>query len=371
MKNIILSAITILVATGLTLVGFEGIRSLTKGGKPHVSLTYRALTLANLAGSGTTETTGAYAAYFADASELAALVPLIRDEAVGLGNVPFGEVRTEEAAINTVTNGCPALKPNLRKTAFFLRTPAFNPFDPPTVFFDQGKALSPKLADFFDRYGERRVTMTTNEAGERTTLPPTKSAKKVLVAGDSVAFGAMIDDSETIASQLQRHDPEREYVNLGVGGADAEAIVCRLEDVASRYAGTVDEILYVYSENDLHPDRPYGTSEALIGWLKGFAASQGIAKVTVVFAPYIYLASPQTTRFNGYRGGDYPYRGEERLALRGLVESAGFRWIDLGEMYRQAVIDGKSQFAFFSLYADHAHLSPVGVRRFVDVYRAD
>lgn len=366
MKKGLLSAFAFALVATLTLALLEGGYSLVKGKKPHLSVTYQALTLLNLTGGNTEGAEGAYAEYFADPDALSAMIPLMRAAAVGLGNTPFAEAKTDAAAINTVSGGCAALKPNLHKIAFFLRTPAFNPFDPPTVFHDSGAALDPRLADFFDRYGKRRTSLTTNAAGERVTLPVVERPRKVLVAGDSIAFGAMVDDGETISSQLQARDPQRQYVNLGIAGIDAEAIICRLQQAAERYKGAIDELIYVYCENDFKPARPYGTADQVIDWLKGFAARQRIGKVTVVFSPYIYLVSPETTRFSGYIGATYPNHARERATLARLVKAAGFGWVDIGQIARAAVAEDETQFGFFRLFVDHNHLSPEGIHLLVD-----
>jgi len=205
MKRLLLSGVAFVLIAALTLALLEGIYSLAKTKKPHLSVTYQALTLLDLAGGNAGGVDGAYAEYFADPATLSAMIPMMRDSGVGLGNTPFADTMTEEAAVNTADGACTGLKPNLTKTAFFLRTSAFNPFDPPTVFHDVDAQLDPALQDFLDRYGKRRTSLTTNAAGERVTLPSVDSPRKVIVAGDSIAFGAMVSDDETIASQMQYH----------------------------------------------------------------------------------------------------------------------------------------------------------------------
>jgi hypothetical protein len=366
MKKFVMAGAAFAVVAALTLALLEGGYSLAKGKKPHLSVTYQALTLLNLTGGSAGGAKGAYAEYFSDPATLAAMIPRMRAAAVGLGNTPFADTMTEEAAVNTEDGDCTGLKVNLRKTAFFLRTSAFNPFDPPSVFHDVDAKLDPQLEDFFARYGKRRTSLTTNAAGERITLPAVEHARKVLVAGDSIAFGAMVNDDETISSQMQARDVDRQYVNLGVAGIDAEAIICRLEQAAKRYAGAIDELVYIYCENDFKPARPYGTSDQVISWLRGLAAREGIGKVTVVFSPYIYLAAPEVTRFSGYIGATYPNHAPERDELARLVREAGFRWIDIGDMARAAEAEEKTQFGFFRLFVDHNHLSPEGTRRLID-----
>jgi lysophospholipase L1-like esterase len=366
MKKILLSGLAFLFIGALTLALLEGIYSLAKTKKPHLSVTYQALTLLNLAGGNAGGAEGAYAEYFSDPANLSAMIPMMRDAGVGLGNTPFADTMTDEAAINAADGKCTGMKPNLRKSAFFLRTSAFNPFDPPTVFHDVDAKLDPVLQDFLDSYGKRRTSLTTNANGERSTIPAVDRPAKVLVAGDSIAFGAMVSDDETIASQMQARDGARQYINLGVAGIDAEAIICRLEQAAQRYKGAIDELVYVYCENDFKPSRPYGTPDQVIGWLKEFAAREGIAKVTVVFSPYIYLAAPEVTRFTGYIGATYPNHTAERAELARLTREAGFAWVDIGDLAREAIEQEKTQFGFFRLFVDHNHLSPEGTRRLVD-----
>ncbi|MEX0923869.1 MAG: SGNH/GDSL hydrolase family protein [Rhodovibrionaceae bacterium] len=367
MKKVVTSLLAVLIVTMVTLFTLEGIYSLVRDDELHTSVTFQAINLGKRALGYEKELVGAYEPMFSDASDLGDLVPKIHEAGIGIGNAPFPEAKSEAAAVNIVVDGCPTLKPNLNKTAFYLRTNAFNPLDPPSIFHDQGQVFEPELAEFFERYGGRRVSMTTNADGERTTLPRVESERKVLIAGDSVAFGALIDDSETLASQLQARGRSRQYVNLGVAGSDAEEVICRLQKATeARYDGQIDELIYVYCENDLKYKRPYGKPEDAIAWIRDFAQRQGIEKVTIVFSPYVYLAAPEVTRFRGYDGGTYPHRVEGRQALKAEVEKAGFNWIDVGEIARQAIEESRSQFGFFPLYTDHNHLSPEGTRRLAD-----
>jgi hypothetical protein len=309
---------------------------------------------------------GTYAPYIADARELADLVGQFVEAGVGVGNTPYMESETDRAAMNTRADGCHRPKPSQYKIAFFLRSPLFNPLDPITVFYDADQKLDDRLAAFFARYGNAPIFMSTNAEGERTTLPVVERPRKVVIAGDSVAFGAMIDDADTIASQLQARDPLRQYVNLGVAGTRADHIVCRLEAEVARYAGQIDELIYVYCENDFNPKFPYGTPEEMVAWLKDFAAREKIAKVTVVFAPYIYTIAPEVTRFDGYAGAVFPQRAREREVLIETAEAAGFRWVDIGVLAREEQVRQDTPFAFFALFVDHVHLSPAGVALLVD-----
>ena len=293
--------------------------------------------------------------------EIKALLPLLKANAVGLGNSPFVELESEEAAINRTENGCLVQKPNLRKTMAYLRSNLFNPFDQLTYFHDATRQLPPELERFFVRYEVRRVHLTTNEHGERVTLPLVPAAAKILVAGDSVANGVMLDDSETLSSQLQARDPHHQYVNLGIARAKAADIVCALERAAARYRGEIRELIYVFCENDFSSSDPYGQPEDLIAWLARFRDREQIDRVLLLYVPYLYNVVPEVTRIPGHSQRDFPAYRDEKQRLLTLARQAGFAAIDflaVANDQRQAV---GSQFAPLALYVDHTHLSKLGV----------
>lgn len=303
--------------------------------------------------------------------EIDALIPKLKAAGAGLGNSPYRELIREVAAVNTREEGCSVQKPNLHKTTTHLRSNLFNPLDPLLIFYDSDPNLDSEIRKLIDTYGVRVTTLTTNEQGERTTLPAVASDRKVIIAGDSVAHGATIDDSETISSQLQALDATRQYINLGINGADAPDIICALDKAASRYRGQIEELIYVYCENDFQPEKPYGTPEAVVTWLKDFAKTQGIGKVTVVYAPYIYNVVPQFTRFRSYRGEHFMTNSRNRAALASLVGEARFRYIDISDVALAEAARAKTQFAALSIFTDHVHLSPYGTIRLVEKLRAN
>jgi hypothetical protein len=291
-------------------------------------------------------------------------------ERIGIGNSPFHGLKTTRVALNDEENGCKVQKPNLHKIVAYVRSNLFNPFDQITYFHDVDQQLSPELERFFDRYQFRPVHHTTNQYGERLTLPVVESENKVLVAGDSVANGVMLDDSETIASQLQAMDPTRQYVNLGISGATSSDIQCALEKAATRYAGQIRELIYVFCENDFIGSNAYGTPEDLVAWLVNFKNRVGIDRVLLQYAPYIYNIVPQVTRVRGNPRRNFPTFRNEKRRLLSAAREAGFGvidYVDIAKAEEQAV---GSQFAPLALFVDHAHLSPVGIQRLLPRYAA-
>jgi hypothetical protein len=306
------------------------------------------------------------AALVRNEAELEALIDELVSDGVGLGNTPFEELETKRAKVNTRVDGCRQQKPNQRKTMVHIRTHLYEPFDPVTAFWNTGNELSPAVRAFIDKYGFHRISHTTNEFGERTTHPWVEADQIVLVAGDSVAAGTMVDDTETIASQMQARDGSRRYVNLGINAAHAKDVKCALERAAQRYAGRIGALYYFYSENDFIPEEPLGKPEEVIDFLRGYVSEQKIDAVTVAYSPLIYNIVPQITRFRGSRGDRFPHHGQEKQRLRQAVAAAGFTWIDCGDIALEANREAGTQFAALALFVDHAHYSREGIRRLVD-----
>lgn len=366
MKKLALEAAAMLAVAVVLLLAVEGAWSLIRWKVPHESVTYASVRWVNA------QITGKYLrdderlpGVLGDAAEIEALLPLLVKQGVAMGNVPYAELDTARSRMNTVVDGCYTLQPNIDKTVFHLRSTLFNPLDPISVFYDTGTVLDPALADFFATYGLPSVRVTSNENGERTTLPLVERDLKVIVAGNSIAFGAMIGDADTLASQLQRLDPDRQYISTGVGGADARDVICNLERASQLYAGQIDALIYVYCENDFNRSLDYGEPEPVIDWLAGFANTNGLEpdRITIVYAPSIYNIVPQFTRFAGYRGGETATYLDQKRRLEAAVGSAGFRWLDIAMLVQEENGTFGTQFTTLHSFVDHLHLSPWGMRR--------
>jgi len=202
------------------------------------------------------------------------------------------------------------------------------------------------------------------------TTPRSESSRIAIVAGDSVAFGAMLSDGETLASLLQAQDGARRYVNIGIGGAHADDVVCALQRAGERYRQRVEALVYVYCENDFHPEDPMGTPEEVMLAVRDFAAQHEIDDVTVVYIPYISNVVSDLTRIRGERGGRMADHAGERQRLAGLVRASGFGWVDFTDLALADAIAGHTRFAALALYLDVVHLSPLGTTRLADAVRA-
>jgi hypothetical protein len=306
----------------------------------------------------------------ASRDEIESLVPDMIQAGVGMGNVPYKELMTDSASINEVgSDGCQSPKANIHKTTTYIRSADYDLYDPPSLFFDKQAVLDERLSLFVEKYAMRKAEFSTNDVSERTTLPLISLPRKIIVAGDSVAVGAMIDDSETIASHLQRLDATAQYINLGVNGVDAEDIICRLKTVANRYRGQIAGLIYVYCENDFDPNKPFGKPDEVLAWLKEYAARENVSKVTIVFAPYIYNIIPNLTRFPGSRGAEHGEFFAEADALKKGAAAAGFNFVSIADVAMEEAMARHSDFGAFALFVDHLHLSDYGVSKLVEKLR--
>jgi lysophospholipase L1-like esterase len=92
--------------------------------------------------------------------------------------------------------------------------------------------------------------------GPRAPIPKPPGRHRVLVLGDSIAFGYGVDEAEAFPRQLERRlaavpgAPALDVVNLGVNGYNAYTEAALYEDVGARYAP--DLVLVQFCVNDLN-----------------------------------------------------------------------------------------------------------------------
>jgi hypothetical protein len=367
MKRLANWTLAALVCVIIYLMG-EGVLAINHWERSHRSLTYQAAQMVD--GISGREQPRFFRPVLTDPGEIELLLDDMASAGVGLGNSPYEQLRTKTASIGRRVDGCPQNRPHIDKTFTYLRTPLFEMFNPVVMFYDSDRELSSRLQRFVERYGVRLTTFTSDEFGQRSTIPAVDRQDIVFVAGDSVAAGAMINDDETLASELQRRDPHRRYVNLGRGGAEAAEIRCNVELAAKRYPNRVQELIYVYCENDFDDDESMGTPEAVMGWLRQFAREQGIDRTTIVYAPYIFNVVPELTRVPGERGERFKDHADEKARLLALVQEAGFGWVDYGELALAEADARGTPFGALALYIDVVHHSPLGIERLADALDA-
>lgn len=360
MKRIILGAVAWTLIAGVIWLVLEGGYALVRWQKPDSSIAYSLL----FQRSAPPADSGIFPV--STKAELEAIIPELVAAGGGMGNVPYRKQMDIRNSINDPADTeCLNSRPNLRKLTGYIRNADFNRFDPPSIFYNADAKLPPAVTTFVQRYAVNLVEYSTNENGERITLPSVSRPLKTVVIGDSVAAGVMVNDKDTIASQLQSADQAVQYVNLGVNGSSASQNLCRLEKALKRYQGQVARIIYVYCENDFEKNERFGTPETAIARLAELAAAHRVSEITVVYSPYIYNVLPQITRFEGTRGGAHPKYARQVAALRSLVAQKNWRFVDIADLVRQEIEETGSEFAGLGIFVDHVHLSVHGTTKLV------
>lgn len=296
-----------------------------------------------------------------DEAQITALIPKMIEASVGLINSPYPETQTDRSRLTRPDGTCESPKVNLDETSFFLRANLFEPLAPIAVHHPRNAKLAPELVKLFQDYGRGAHRLTTNPKGERVTVPFLEGPRKVLVAGDSPAFGTLLDDADTLASRLQAKDGTRQYVNLGIPDASAEQILCNLTRATARYQGQVEEIVYLYSEDDFAAGQKFGTPEEVVTAIKELVRNGPAAKVSVVYMPSLYNIVPELTRYRGYAGERMPNPQAEGEQLKRQVSDAGFTWIDMGEIALERSRIQGNPFSVFDNFADPKNLSAQGI----------
>jgi hypothetical protein len=359
-------AVAVVLWLGLTYVVLEGAYSLLGGREMRTSLTYSIYENWFIPPKDlSADPFDASSRTIQDSLQLTSQFEDFKAHGVALGNSPFDELKSARVYINAEEDGCKVQKPNIRKTVSYLRSNLFNPFDQLTYFHDADEPLSPALQEFFSRFQFRQVSHSSNEYGERLTLPVVESDAKVLIAGDSVANGVMLDDDETLASQLQASDHDHQYVNLGISGAKTADIFCALEKAAERYSGEIRALIYVFCENDFLDGDRSRPADGVIDGIAAYQRRENIETIILVYSPYIYNVVPEVTRVRGHSHSDFPTHGAEKRRLLTLAREAGFAVVDYFDLATEEQETVASQFAPLALYVDHAHHSRYGVSRLV------
>lgn len=114
-----------------------------------------------------------------------------------------------------------------------------------------GFRLTPGWHGYFDN-GVDRVEYRINSRGHRDDKPSAAVRERVLLIGDSFAFGYRLDQSETVDKQIEMLSRgEIDAYNLGVQGYGPPAI---LESLRRCHWLQATDVVYLFFNNDLRDD---------------------------------------------------------------------------------------------------------------------
>lgn len=301
--------------------------------------------------------------YINDPEQIEQLFDEFEAAGVAFGNTPYVRLVTEKArsiqrdeAQNLVNT------PVHQSESAFLRSRIFDIWDPITLGRGNLQTpLSPKIQRFIARYAFKPVIATIDEHGDRLTLPPSNAEQIMLIIGDSVAFGALLSDAETIASQLQQRYPAYKFINASVGGAKAKDNLSRLRQRLEMYGKRVAGVIYVHCEND-YSDKV--TPDSIMMELSNLLEQYRIPYRAFVHQVYLERTMPDMVRDFRYESLNLAYDAKSRLL--NLARNAHFDVIDFYDIVDAYRSEMGTPLAGFSLYVDHCHLSALGTKLIVE-----
>ena len=129
-----------------------------------------------------------------------------------------------------------------------------------------GYDLSPDWTGVFDD-GIVQANISINSCGARDDEPTSEETmRKILLLGDSFAFGYCLDQQDTIDKQIESlTNGELDAYNLGVGGYGSGETLGKLQ-VADSWKGT--DVFYLFFHNDLRDDNAkLGTKTVYEGYV--------------------------------------------------------------------------------------------------------
>ena len=206
-------------------------------------------------------------------------------------------------------------------------------------------------------------SVTTNSNHERITKPEFSSSKKVLIVGDSVAFGVGTGDAYTSASFLQSMLGDRaQVINAGVGGYDGYKSLetAKMKAQSSNY----EALIYIACQNDFRVGGNGAYSpELALDVFKKFEELKNTFNGRVIMILQTYMAYNMRDVLADVQGWDESQTTQTNI-LREEVKSGasklGIEVYDFTHLVDEYRLEKKSVFAPAALYVDHSHFSPEG-----------
>lgn len=261
---------------------------------------------------------------------------------------------------NVVEDNLKVMKPNLNIRGYVFKTVKSFNYLPPILYLHENSNISGRLK----RYIEENARMpffryTTDKDGYRMTLPYIHNDRKILVTGDSVAFGIGVNDDKTIASYIQGlAGDDYSVVNNAVGGYDLTSILKSIarETDRNRYK----RLIYIACQNDFSDIKD--TVNQAVNNIYRFKDrfSEGIC---IVYVPYMFYIINDI--FLNQMPPEYVYdpamyvNGTRMIGstLEAGCKKTGILFIDFTDIADAYMKESKTIWSRFALYNDHAHLS--------------
>jgi lysophospholipase L1-like esterase len=255
------------------------------------------------------------------------------------------------------------LRPNTKMFVTILRSTKALNFDPPVLYLkhDDQFRMSERLRAYIKKESRLHYIYSTDSHGFRRTVPSVNSPEQVLIIGDSVPFGVGVADESTAASHLQRMVGERyRIINASVGGYDGQQAFLMAKKMSNKtkFAG----LIYVACQNDfMGKDDWIQEAQNVLAKIKSISERFN-NNIVVVLQTYMEYTLRDIFLENGWKQKRIEKTHALRSALPKICKEYGYGYYDSTEIVDDFLKVEKSIFSRFALYADHAHLSPLGNR---------
>jgi len=257
------------------------------------------------------------------------------------------------------------VRPNIKVSVHLLKTTQAINIDPPVLHFnyDENLKYSDQLKKYLKEESRLQYFYSTDSSGNRTTVPTVESDKQILIIGDSVAFGLGVDDENTAASHLQKIIGERyKVINTGVSGYSGQQafLVAEQWSKKQKFSG----LIYIACQNDFMVGEDWSVTAKNILTKINTLSNRFNDNVIVVLTTYMQYCLRDFLLEEAW-GEDNPKIEKTHLLRQSLPKIAaelGFEYHDWTKNVGNIMKNEKSMFSRFSLFCDHAHLSPLGNR---------
>jgi hypothetical protein len=136
------------------------------------------------------------------------------------------------------------------------------------------------------------AVISVNAVGNRDR-DPEQDGRRLLLLGDSVAFGYALSQEETIDAQIESATRGRiDAVNLGVLGYGPGETAAKL---ASTTATRASDVIYVFNGNDLRDDARFGSYRVWEGYLVPARKADGSAYTEDEYREHAQAKESDTT----------------------------------------------------------------------------
>lgn len=234
---------------------------------------------------------------------------------------------------------------------------------PSLINYDNPAAedLSEQSRFFIDNFVHVWKVLSVDELGYRRTVPENEAEQVVIVIGDSVPFGAVVSDAETVPSLLQARFPQHRFVNSGIPSSQADDNFYRLQRDLERFGDNVAGVIYFHTHNDFYSTMrpnvvipPEEAAEAIVGVLEEYGVENALL---VAHESAIYTATEIVAQYDEQNLINRIAR--QRAVMRTFTE-AGIPAIDTRDIFYAAEQESSSLYGGAAYLIDSTHFSLAG-----------